>query len=252
MGSKTKGRFWTGTSNIVLPMPKYNFPEEHRDKSRLGYYSSLFNSLEINSSFYKLPMPRTFARWAEEVPDDFRFTVKLLKDITHAKGLLYEPELVVKFMSAAAHLGSRKGCLLIQLPASITIHFARQIERLLEEVQACDPYNEWKKAVEFRHHSWYSEPVLKMLHKYNAAVVVQDMPKSKTPELEQEEDFTYLRYHGTESNYRGSYHPEALQADSMQIKQWLKEGRDVYAYFNNTLGDAFENAKLLDNLVRNK
>ena len=86
--------FYAGTSNIVLPVPnKSFFPPKYRDKTRLNYYASLFNSVEINSSFYKVPLPRTVEKWTTEVPPNFRFSFKLSKAITrrflvHCKNIM--------------------------------------------------------------------------------------------------------------------------------------------------------------------
>lgn len=247
MAKVKKGIFRIGTSNIVVPGAKHTFPEAYQDKSRLTYYASLFNSLEVNSTFYKLPMARTFAKWAEEVPDDFQFTIKLLRDITHAKGLMYDPEMIVKFMNSANWLGEKKGCLLIQFPASITVHHIHDIGSILQHVDDADPDRTWRKAIEFRHHSWYNDRVYKLLERYRTAIVVHDMPKSKTPEMEQ--DLVFLRFHGPAGDYRGGYHPEHLEAQADDIKKWLKQGKDVYAYFNNTIGDAYDNAMMLKGLV---
>src|SRR4051812_48059362 len=81
------GGFYCGTSNVELPVPnKTFFPPEFQEKSRLCYYSSLFNTVEINSSFYRIPLPRTVEKWSSEVTDDFLFTFKLWREITHGKG----------------------------------------------------------------------------------------------------------------------------------------------------------------------
>jgi uncharacterized protein YecE (DUF72 family) len=232
-----------------VPGAKHTFPEAYRDKSRLNYYASLFNSLEVNSTFYKLPMARTLEKWAEDVPDDFQFTIKLSKDITHAKGLMYDPDYLAKFMKTVDALGDKKGCLLIQFPASITIPFMKAVESILQEVRQVDKKQTWRLAVEFRHNSWYRESVYSTLERYHASVVIHDMPKSKTPETEQKEDFVFLRFHGIEGDYRGGYHDEHLAARAEDIKLWLKEGKDVYAYFNNTIGDAFDNAMMLREFV---
>lgn len=250
MAAKKKGIFRIGTSNIVVPGPKHTFPEEYRDKSRLIYYASLFNSLEVNNTFYKLPMARTFEKWADEVPDEFQFTIKLSKEITHAKGLLYEPDAVGRFMKAADGLQKKKGCLLLQFPGSVTVHNAKTIEELLQQIEEHDPKRTWRKAVEFRHHSWYKKAIYDLLHQYKTALVIQDMPKSKTPEIDQRDDFMYLRFHGSDGDYRGSYHDEHLQAQADDIRKWLKQGKDVYAYFNNTMGEAFNNAAMLQDLVK--
>src|SRR5689334_13347685 len=106
--------FQAGTSGLVLPMPKYLFPPEFQEKSRLEYYASVFNSIEINSSFYKVPKAATVARWAASVPETFTFTYKLWRDITHVKGLDFNPADVLNFIKVIDFAGDRKGCLLVQ------------------------------------------------------------------------------------------------------------------------------------------
>src|SRR4051812_42568677 len=108
-------RFYSGTSNVVLPVPnKGHYPPEYQDKSRLHFYASLFNTVEVNSSFYKLPMPRTVERWASEVPEHFRFSFKLWREITHVKELNYDPANIARFFEVVNRIGAKKGCILIQ------------------------------------------------------------------------------------------------------------------------------------------
>src|SRR5689334_19673831 len=115
-------RFFSGLSGIVLPVPKYKFPEEFQQTSRLTYYASHFNSIEINSSFYALPRAITVAKWAAQVPEKFRFTFKLWKQITHAKSLQFEKSDVQQFMDVINSVGDKKGCVLVQFPASFKSH----------------------------------------------------------------------------------------------------------------------------------
>src|SRR4051812_17153306 len=99
MALREMKNYYSGTSNVMLPVPnKSFFPIEYRDKSRLHYYATFFNSVEINCSFYKVPMPRTIERWANDVPEGFRFTFKLWKGVTHAKELNYNSADVRSFM----------------------------------------------------------------------------------------------------------------------------------------------------------
>lgn len=106
--------FYAGTSGMVLPVPNKRFhPPEYQERSRLCYYGSLFNSIEVNSSFYKLPQAKTVAKWAAEVPAHFRFTFKLWREITHAKGMAFKPEDVLRFMQSIGTASDKKGCLLV-------------------------------------------------------------------------------------------------------------------------------------------
>src|SRR5688500_3764072 len=110
---QTKLDLYTGLSGIALPVPKYKFPPEHWNSSRLTYYATFFNSIEVNSSFYKIPLKVTLKRWAESVPEDFTFTFKLFRDITHSKDLQFTASDVFEFIQTIAAVGHKKGCLLI-------------------------------------------------------------------------------------------------------------------------------------------
>jgi uncharacterized protein YecE (DUF72 family) len=239
-----------GTSNIVLPGNKQSFPPEFQERPRLSYYASLFNTLEVNSSFYKVPLSKTFAKWATEVPDDFRFTVKLWKGITHAKELAYLEEDVIAFMKAADETGPKKGCLLIQFPASITNQYFSRVKSLLQLLEDLDSSNNWNRVVEFRHMGWYTDTTYTLLDKLHCSIVLHDKRKSATMELNKHAKVSFLRFHGIDDNYGGSYSPEYLQEMALKMKHWAKEGKEVYAYFNNTLGEAYENARLLIEMCR--
>jgi uncharacterized protein YecE (DUF72 family) len=253
MGESIKqyGKAWTGTSNIVLPGTKKSFPEAFQSSSRLTYYASLFNSVEINSSFYKVPMPVTFEKWSNEVPEHFQFTVKLWRNITHAKTLAFDPGNIDIFMKAANRITLlKKGCLLIQFPASITIDYMTQVDALLQRIQQEDTQHPWRKCVEFRHSSWYTVNADAMLDRHNASLVLHDMPASKISLLHTKANFVYLRFHGVKGDYKGTYDNPVLQEYAAKIINWLQQGKDVYTYFNNTIGEAFENAQELNKLVQ--
>lgn len=245
MSKKSKGILRIGTSNIVVPGTKQSFPAEFQQKSRLNYYASLFNSIEINSTFYKVPMPSTFERWSLEVPANFQFTIKLWKEITHVKTLKFDLDNIDIFLKAADRLGSKKGCLLIQFPGKITFDYYNEVEQILERLQQVDLDNQWRKAIEFRSPTWYISETHELLDEYDASIVLHDIPKAKNMELNKAAKFIYIRYHGPTGNYRGSYTHDFLRDQYKKIKGWLKEGKDVYAYFNNTMGSALENAMSL-------
>src|SRR6476660_6455942 len=113
---KVHTSFYSGTSNIVSPMKQSEHPIEFAGASRLTYYASLFSSVEINATFYKLPKPDTIEKWANSVPADFRFTFKVPKTITHAKDLQFSGEELEVFIETVARAGDKRGCLLVQLP----------------------------------------------------------------------------------------------------------------------------------------
>ncbi|HEX3768418.1 MAG TPA: DUF72 domain-containing protein [Puia sp.] len=242
-----KGVFRSGTSGLVLSEPnKLSFPAEFQDKHRLIYYASKFNSIEINSSFYKIPLCRTYKNWAEIVPEDFQFTIKLWQGITHEER--FDQNDLIRFFCSIQCLGNKKGCLLIQFPAKAKIDFSG-FDHLLENIRKMDPQEDWRLAVEFRHTQWYESEIYEILDEYHAGMVLHDMPKCIPPDLNKNADFVYLRFHGEKGDYRGSYSDQYLTNKAKEIRLWLDQGKDVYAYFNNTIGDAVANLQTLKTLV---
>lgn len=244
-----KHRFYSGTSGVDLPVPRSQYPTKFRDKTRLHYYASLFNSIEINSIFYKLPRHATVAKWAEEVPDNFRFTFKISKTITHVKGLNFKTKDVEDFITTVENIGDKKGCLLAQFPPSLTIERINELQNLLESLGETTHNTNWKIAVEFRNSSWYEREVYELLEEFNVTMVIHDIPESATPLNQAKSNFIYVRFHGPEPRYRGDYANDFLKQYASYIKQWLNEKKTVYVYFNNTVGAAVKNLQTLNAYV---
>jgi uncharacterized protein YecE (DUF72 family) len=240
---------YIGTSGIVIPGNKQTFPDEFKNQSRLHYYSSLFNTLEINSSFYKIPLAKTFEKWAGDVADNFTFTVKCWRGITHVKNLNFAKNDIELFMTSANALGSRSGCILIQFPASISILYLNKVEELLGLISQKNIRQQWRLAVEVRHSSWYCDAAYDVFQKHNTAIVIHDMPGSPTPLSIPINDFIYLRFHGPTGNYNGSYSEEHIRLYAEKIEGWRKSVSSIYVYFNNTIGAAFENAQHLKHII---
>jgi len=245
------GTIRIGTSDGHMPGNKSTFPPAFQLKSRLHYYSTLFNTIEVNRCFYKTPLLSTYQKWANDVPEDFTFTLKLSKDITHAKELSDDLNCMNTFLQAATGTGNKKGCLLIQFPGKITLDHFNQVEQMLDRLQILDTNHEWRKAIEFRNDSWYIGETDELLNKHEAAFVLHDFSKGKVSALSGSANFVYMRFHGPTGNYRDSYSHQVLDEKAEQIREFLKTGKDVYAYFNNTAGNAFENARYLQsNLIK--
>ncbi len=239
--------FFSGLSGLILPIPKYLFPPPFENASRLTYYASHFNSIEINSSFYKIPQGNTVAKWASLVPEDFKFTFKLWRGITHVPGLSFNEADVAHFFKVIDNVQEKKGCLLVQLPPGLKIASVAQLTKLLNCI---NDYNSsgWKIAVEFRNKSWHEDSIYQLLNEFNACLVIQD--KLATPSISHELDFVYIRFHGPTGNYRESYSENFLSEYATYINEWQSDGKEVYVYFNNTMGDAFGNLKTLNALVQ--
>lgn len=244
---KVQTSFYSGTSNLVLPIKQSEYPIEFTGASRLTYYASLFSSVEVNATFYKLPKSATVEKWGKSVPEDFRFTFKIPKGVTHAKDFRFGTEELELFSETVAPVGDKKGCLLVQLPPKVSREKEEELAGLLECLS--DNAKGWKIAVEFRHTSWYHRAVYRLLEHYKAGMVEHDMPQSAAPKIEVAESFVYLRFHGPEGAYRGSYDDALLEGYAKRIASWVKDGKEVYAYFNNTMGNALGNLQTLNRMV---
>jgi len=132
-----------------------------------------------------------------------------------------------------------------------TIAYRNRFEKLLACLRQNDEHLSWNIAVEFRNREWYRDDIYNLLDKYNIGRVIHDLPSSAAPFIDSSANFAYLRFHGPESNYRGSYSDDFLAEYAGYISGWQQEGKIVYAYFNNTLGDALRNLTTLNNLLNN-
>lgn len=188
--------------------------------------------------------------WAESVPGNFRFTFKVSKTITHVKELKFDVKDVIDFINVVENIGEKKGCLLAQFPPSLKIEKLDQLQRLLETLGEATYNSDWKLAIEFRDPSLYESEVYELLEEYNAALVIQDMPKSATPINDVRGDFIYLRFHGPEPRYRGDYSDEILKKYAGYVNKWLREKKTVHVYFNNTVGAAVENLQTFNKYVQ--
>jgi uncharacterized protein YecE (DUF72 family) len=106
----------------------------------------------------------------------------------------------------------------------------------------------WPIAVEFRNDSWYVSETYELLNEHRASLVLHDISKGRNMQPMKGEGLIYIRFHGPAGDYRGSYPDDFLQEKATEIKGWINGGKDVYVYFNNTAGNAFENAQSLKRL----
>ncbi len=198
------------------------------ERPSLGHYAESFDTVEINSSFYRLPSPETFAQWRDQTPKDFVFAVKASRFITHMKKLSDPIDSFEKFFAAIVRLGPKLGPILFQLPP----HWRRDADRLDNFLKPLGP-KRLRCAFEFRNETWFCPEVHALLARHNAAHCIFDIARRVSPSPITA-DFVYVRLHGPEAAaYAGSYSDRALAAWAARIDAWLREGRDVYCYFDN-------------------
>jgi uncharacterized protein YecE (DUF72 family) len=203
------------------------YPDFLAKKGWLAWYSHIFSTTEINSSFYRTPSLEAVRNWRGTVPDDFVFAWKASKFISHWKRLGPTSKTSLKLMETRlAALGTRLGPVLFQLPERM--HADR--ERLAKFLSYLSPKRRY--AFEFRHASWYEEPILKLLSDEGMALCVSDHHQAPAP-WEATADHVYVRLHGPTGRYHGHYRAAALKTLVKAITRWHREGRDVYVYFDN-------------------
>jgi len=221
------------------------YPPDTPPWQRLGLYTSRFQTVELNASFYRWPANSTFASWRRRLPDGFLLSVKASRGLTHAKRL-YAPETWVDRIAACWHeLRDRRAVVLVQLAPGHARDDAR-LDYFLSRVPA------WMRvAVEFRHPSWHDDAVFAILERHQAAYCV--MSGANLPcVLRATAPFVYVRLHGPDHGhlYGGSYSDRDLGWWADRIREWDGGGQDVYAYFNNDGGgNAVRNAERLRALL---
>lgn len=229
---KRAPKAYIGTSGFAFDKWQGRFYPDDVDKKRLlAYYAQVFNTVEINSSFYHLPKPATIRQWQKQVPEDFRIVLKVSRYITHRKKLMESLAAVKVFMSSAKYLKTRRGPLLLQLPPGLKPQFAR-LEEVLKSFRKVAG-KDWQIAVEIRQADWYGSGLNRLLDKYGASLVVHDMPGSRCDEPNEKSDFVYMRFHGPKGDYHGKYAPRNLSGPAKKVRKWLGQGKDVYVFFNN-------------------
>lgn len=223
------GKLKVGISGWSYPefTPSF-YPPGLPSAEMLPFYARHFDTVEINSSFYRLPKPETFAEWGHRVPPGFTFSVKASRFLTHLKKLRDPGPALDLLFSSMCSLGDRMGPVLFQLPPNWGVNLDR-LYGLIRELPGGPRY-----AIEFRDPSWHVPEVHKLLEKHGVAFCVYDLEGFQSP-IQLTADFVYVRLHGSEGKYFGSYHGPRMRFWKKQVAEWLKSGRDVYFYFDNTL-----------------
>jgi uncharacterized protein YecE (DUF72 family) len=222
------------------------YPPTLPTKQWFGYYATeLFDTVEINNTFYRMPPLETFDQWARQAPRDFVYSLKLGQFGSHRMKLRDAQRWLPNHVERARRLGRALGPTLVHLPPRWRANPAR-----LDEFLAAAPRS-MRWAVELRDESWLRDDVFDVLRAHGAALCLHDLLPRQPRILTT--DWTYLRFHGpnaTERKYVGRYGGRRLWRDADRIAAWLEDGNDVYAYFNNDFhGDAVLDAKWLRDAI---
>jgi uncharacterized protein YecE (DUF72 family) len=195
----------------------------------LSYYSERFQSVEVNNVFYRLPERSTFERWYNSTPDDFVFSLKASRYLTHVLRLSDPAEPVQRLLGRSKGLGHKMGPVLLQLPENF------QANPTLLALTLGAFSSDVRVAFEPRHESWYSDEVADILTQHQAALCLSDTPRRKSP-LWRTADWGYLRLHQGRANPAPCYGRTALRNWAARLAELWDESEDVYVYFNNDHG----------------
>ena len=193
----------------------------------LQHYASLFDTVEVNATFYRLPRRTAVANWVNRTPREFLFAIKGSRYLTHIKRLTELGSGLALFYERIEPLvnSPKMGPVLWQLPGS----FRRDDERLAAALAALPP---GRHCFEFRHASWFVTDVYELLRRHGVALVIGDTPRRPFQTHEHTTDWTFVRFHYGSRGRNGNYSERELEEWADRIASW-REAVDVFVYFNN-------------------
>ena len=212
------------------------YPQGMGPSRWLPRYAEVFDTVEVNATFYRLPSLNGVERWVEQTPDDFLFTVKASRYLTHIKRLTDLGPGAERFYERIEPLlrSPKMGPVLWQLPGN----FRRDDDRLAAALGKLPP---GRHCFEFRHASWFVPEVYELLRSEGAALVIGDHPERPFQTHEFTAAWTFVRFHYGHRGRNGNYSERELEEWAERIEEW-RSRVDVYAYFNNDwLGYAVKN-----------
>jgi uncharacterized protein YecE (DUF72 family) len=221
-------RVWVGCSGWnYRDWREAVYPRGLPQRRWLEHYATLFSTVEVNNTFYRLPKRDSVATWAEQTPPDFVFTVKSSRYLTHVKRLTELGSGVQRFYERIEPLidAGKLGPVLWQLPAN----FHCDLERLEAALAKLPP---GRHCFEFRHPTWFNDGVYEALRRSGAALVIGDHPERPFQTDELTTDWTFVRFHHGSRGRHGNYSGAEIDAWRRRIARWRSK-TEVYAYFNN-------------------
>ncbi len=227
-----------GTSGWNYPHWKGIFYPEDLPKDKwLDFYMRHFDTVEVNSTFYRLPQKKAVEAWYKKSYPGFVYSIKMNRTVTHIKRLKNAEEELERFFELISALKERCGIILIQLPPNL------KFDRDLFE-KFCSFLNpSYRYALEVRNRSWIDEEAFRIMRRHGIAFCISDTA-GKYPYFEEiTADFVYIRLHGSKILYRSLYTEEEIKRWAEKIRKWKRE---TYVYFDNDFcGYAVKNAKML-------
>jgi len=214
---------YAGTSGWSYPnwKPKF-YPAKLPATKFLQHYATRLNTVEVNYTFRHYATEKTQCNWLAVVPPEFKFSIKAHQNITHIRRLQNASELAAGFLNSLQPLteAGRVGMVLFQLPPFLKVDAA-----LLEAFLTGLPKS-GRLSFEFRHQSWFADPIFALLQKFNAALCVAESEKLESPDVVTA-DFCYYRLR------KGEYSKKEREQYAETFRQHLAKNRDVFVYFKH-------------------
>jgi uncharacterized protein YecE (DUF72 family) len=206
------------------------YPKELKQTDWLSYYAKSFDVTEINTSFYRLPTEETVVGWIKKVPKKFLFCPKMSRYLTHMKKLNDPEEPLQRFFDIFKPMKKQLGPVLIQLPKMVKFNYDKTeyLFKLLKK-----SYREYEFVLEIRHDSWLQNDALNLMANYEIGLVIsQSGERFPYTEMVTAKNI-YIRFHGPAALYASSYSDKDLKYFAGKFKKWVKEGHEIWAFFNN-------------------
>jgi uncharacterized protein YecE (DUF72 family) len=216
------------------------YPQGLPQRSWLERYAEVFDTVEVNTTFYRLARPAAVQEWVRRTPEGFVFAAKASRYLIHVKRLADLDRGIERFYDSLAPLvaSPKLGPIVWQLPAN----FHRDDVRLAAALEALPP---GRHCWEFRHQSWFTAEVYALLRSHEAALVIGDHPQRPFQTHELTADWTFVRFHYGRRGRNGRYSERELETWKRRIAGW-RSRVEVFAYFNNDWeGHAVDNARWL-------
>lgn len=211
------------------------YPEGMKDADKLPYFAQHFSTVEINSTFYHMPLAKSVEHWFDITPSDFVFTIKMNRFATHTKHLVVDAdtdETLETFFERIHVLKQKLGMVLVQLPPSMRVDTYR-LEHLSDKAREAEKKYDMRfpLALEFRHATWFNDQVFGLMRERNITHVINDSPNRWPAAKVITSDTVYVRFHGNKRLYRSSYSDEELAEWAEYIQK--SGAHAAFAYFNN-------------------
>ena len=237
------GRIRVGTSGYVYAHWKHLLYEGIPAAQWLERYAQVFDTVELNATFYRLPTASMVDGWRARSPRGFLFACKGSRYLTHMKRLTDPGPGLVRYFELVLRLREKLGPILWQLPPQMSRPDAARLDAFLDRVP-----QQLRHAVEFRSAGWYTDEICEVLDRHGAAFCEHDLVERPPPA--HTGGFRYIRFHGATGKYRGRYGRPGLRKWARDLESW---SGDAYVYFNNDLHghavrDALDLLELLERL----